>query len=275
MGCTPHTGRGVRMREAWSFGDISAAAGDDRHPRGPRPSPGGGRAHRARRSTRGVARRTPSPTASPAPVGCPIVVHRSRFEVDLNRARHQCVYEDAGRRVGPRGVARAAHRGAGRALAPSARRVLRHARRLPRRPRPPRARSSCSTSTRTTTAATVPIVRRRRPSENPEVNIGTGSLDRDRWGHVVDRFMGDLGAADGRGPCARRPRERPLRGRLPVPVGARALSGQRLRARRRAQEGLHGRVDRRARRSPPRRAHRRRSRPSVPLLLGELACGAA
>ena len=28
--------------------------------------------------------------------------------------------------------------------------------------------------------------------ENPEINIGTGTLDRDRWGHVVDRFMSDL-----------------------------------------------------------------------------------
>lgn len=28
--------------------------------------------------------------------------------------------------------------------------------------------------------------------DNPEVNVGTGSLDRDRWGHVVDRFMDDL-----------------------------------------------------------------------------------
>ncbi len=28
--------------------------------------------------------------------------------------------------------------------------------------------------------------------DNPEVNIGTGWLDRDRWGHVVDRFAEDL-----------------------------------------------------------------------------------
>ena len=29
-------------------------------------------------------------------------------------------------------------------------------------------------------------------NENPEVNVGTGSLDREQWGHVVDRFMDDL-----------------------------------------------------------------------------------
>ena len=30
------------------------------------------------------------------------------------------------------------------------------------------------------------------PEANPEVNVGTGSLDRARWGGLVDRFMTDL-----------------------------------------------------------------------------------
>jgi N-formylglutamate deformylase len=30
------------------------------------------------------------------------------------------------------------------------------------------------------------------PARNPEVNIGTGSMDRDRWGRLVDRFISDL-----------------------------------------------------------------------------------
>ncbi|MFO1464031.1 MAG: N-formylglutamate amidohydrolase [bacterium] len=34
------------------------------------------------------------------------------------------------------------------------------------------------------------------PEENPEVNVGTGSLDRVRWGSLVDRFIADLRAAD-------------------------------------------------------------------------------
>ena len=41
------------------------------------------------------------------------------------------------------------------------------------------------------------------PEANPEVNVGTGSLDRDRWGALVDRFMADLragGEAAGLGP---------------------------------------------------------------------------
>jgi N-formylglutamate deformylase len=34
------------------------------------------------------------------------------------------------------------------------------------------------------------------PAANPEVNIGTGTLDRTRWAPVVDRFMADLTAFD-------------------------------------------------------------------------------
>jgi N-formylglutamate deformylase len=30
-------------------------------------------------------------------------------------------------------------------------------------------------------------------ADNPDVNVGTGSLDRDRWGHLVDRFISALG----------------------------------------------------------------------------------
>ncbi len=34
------------------------------------------------------------------------------------------------------------------------------------------------------------------PSENPEVNIGTGTLDREQWGPLIDRFIGDLRSFD-------------------------------------------------------------------------------
>jgi N-formylglutamate amidohydrolase len=30
-------------------------------------------------------------------------------------------------------------------------------------------------------------------AENPDVNVGTGSLDRERWGDLVDRFLTELG----------------------------------------------------------------------------------
>ena len=32
------------------------------------------------------------------------------------------------------------------------------------------------------------------PDGHPDVNVGTGSMDRDRWGPVVERFMADLGS---------------------------------------------------------------------------------
>jgi N-formylglutamate deformylase len=32
------------------------------------------------------------------------------------------------------------------------------------------------------------------PADHPDVNLGTGSLDRDRWGPIVDRFMAELTA---------------------------------------------------------------------------------
>ncbi|MDQ3952640.1 MAG: N-formylglutamate amidohydrolase [Actinomycetota bacterium] len=30
------------------------------------------------------------------------------------------------------------------------------------------------------------------PAQNPEVNVGTGSMPRDRWAHLVERFVDDL-----------------------------------------------------------------------------------
>ena len=34
------------------------------------------------------------------------------------------------------------------------------------------------------------------PEKNPQVNVGTGTMDRGRWAAVVDRFIADLRAAD-------------------------------------------------------------------------------
>jgi N-formylglutamate amidohydrolase len=34
------------------------------------------------------------------------------------------------------------------------------------------------------------------PAANPEINIGTGSVDRTRWAPLLDRFIGDLRAFD-------------------------------------------------------------------------------
>ena len=187
--------------------------------------------------------------------GAPVVVHRSRFEVDLNRPRHQAVYttpdtcwglevwrepltdEQVERSLAlhdefygalTRELDRLAMRGPFVVLdmhSYNHRRDGQHA--------PPS-----------------PVV------DNPEVNIGTGWLDRDRWGHVVDRFTEDLRrrVVDDHHLDVRENVR--FRGRPPDGVGARALRRRGVRARHRAQEGVHGRVDRGRRRRPPASAHR-------------------
>ena len=62
------------------------------------------------------------------------------------------------------------------------------------------------------------------PAENPEVNVGTGSVDDDLFGPLVERFMGDIRqASSGSGPLDARENVR-LRGAQPRVVGARPLS---------------------------------------------------
>jgi N-formylglutamate amidohydrolase len=123
--------------------------------------------------------------------GLPIVVHRSRFEVDLNRARHACVYtspEDSwGLEVWRE---------------PLTEEQVERSRRLHD------AFYAMLTSHLDELARQGPFVvldvhsyNHRRAgidqpapaADNPEINVGTGSLDHERWGHIVARFMDDLG----------------------------------------------------------------------------------
>ena len=124
--------------------------------------------------------------------GRPLIVHRSRFEVDLNRPRHACVYrepDDAwglhvwrepptdeqverSRRLHDAFYALLAGflddlAGQGRFIVLDIH-SYNHRRDGSNEPPAP-------------------------PIENPEVNIGTGSLDRERWAPLVERFMEDLG----------------------------------------------------------------------------------
>jgi len=124
--------------------------------------------------------------------GLPVVVHRSRFEVDLNRPRHRCVYEEADAAWGLQ-VWRE----------PLSEEQIERSRRLHdafyeqlrgilddlARQGPFVVLDLHSYNHRRDGADRPPA-----PAiDNPEVNIGTGSMDRDRCGHLVDRFMGDLG----------------------------------------------------------------------------------
>ncbi|MFL6203724.1 MAG: N-formylglutamate amidohydrolase [Acidimicrobiales bacterium] len=124
--------------------------------------------------------------------GWPVVVHRSRFEVDLNRPRHRCVYQDAESAWGL-DVWRE----------PLSDEQVERSRRMHdafygqlqgilddlARQGPFVVLDVHSYNHRRDGADRPPAPAK----ENPEINIGTGSMDRDRWGHVVDRFMHDLG----------------------------------------------------------------------------------
>ena len=128
-----------------------------------------------------------------AACGTPVIVHRSRFEVDVNRARARAVYrkpEDAwGIEVWseplPDAIVErslAIYDAFYAALAERLDALARHGpfvvldlHSYNHRRDGPQAPTSPS-------------------SENPEVNVGTGTLDRSRWGGLVDRFIADLSA---------------------------------------------------------------------------------
>ena len=124
-----------------------------------------------------------------------VVVHRSRFEVDLNRKREESVYRNSEEAWGldflrdsPLGdeiVARsldvydAFYAELGRRLDPVAERG----------PFVVFDIHSYNHRRDGADAAEAP------GEENPEVNVGTGSMDRERFGPVVDAFMDSLAAA--------------------------------------------------------------------------------
>jgi N-formylglutamate deformylase len=124
--------------------------------------------------------------------GTSVVVHRSRFEFDLNRARDRAVYRTPGDAWGLT-VWR-------RPLPPA---VLQRSLRLYDRfyadlgavlaragvgGRPFVVLDLHSYNHRRGGPGAPPA----EPAGNPEINVGTGSLDRERWGALVDRFSADL-----------------------------------------------------------------------------------
>ena len=125
-----------------------------------------------------------------------VIVHRSRFELDLNRTRDESVYRNAedawGLDIlrnppldeaivgGSLAVYDAFYAELGRRLDPVAERgpfVVFDVHSYNHRRDGADAAAASS-------------------EENPEVNVGTGSLDRERFGPVVDTFMSALAAAD-------------------------------------------------------------------------------
>jgi N-formylglutamate amidohydrolase len=131
-----------------------------------------------------------------AVAGTSVVVHRSRFEVDMNRARDRAVYRTPGDAWGL-----TVWRG------PLPEVVRQRSLRLY-----DRFYSDLSAVLARAGAGGRPFAvldlhsyNHRRggpdappadPAGNPEINVGTGSVDRERWGGLVDRFMADLGTAE-------------------------------------------------------------------------------
>jgi N-formylglutamate amidohydrolase len=128
--------------------------------------------------------------------GTSVVVHRSRFEVDLNRARERALYRTPGDAWGltvwrtplPAAVRARSLRLYDRFYADLFAVLTR-----------------AGTGGRPFVVLDLHSYNHRRggpdappadPAGNPEINIGSGSLDRERWGGVVDRFAADLRTVD-------------------------------------------------------------------------------
>jgi N-formylglutamate amidohydrolase len=178
------------MRDAWSFGEsvlplvmTAIHAGHDLRPE-----------LAGRIALDPLARRReedPFTDRVTAAGGRPVVVHRSRFEVDLNRPRYSCVYRNPDEAWGLQ-VWRE----------PLTEEQIERSRRLHD------AFYALFAGFLDDLAEQGPFVvldihsynHRRDGAEhpaapeagNPEVNLGTGWLDRPRWGHLVDRFTADL-----------------------------------------------------------------------------------
>lgn len=125
-------------------------------------------------------------------VGTSLVVHRSRFEVDMNRARERAIYRTPGDAWGlkvwreplPAAVRLRSLRLYDRFYAD----LFGVLARAGAGGRPFVVLDLHSYNHRRSGPEAPPA----DPLMNPEINVGTGSLDRDRWGGLVDRFMADL-----------------------------------------------------------------------------------
>jgi N-formylglutamate amidohydrolase len=130
--------------------------------------------------------------------GSTAIAHRSRFEVDLNRPRAEAVYrtpEDAWglelwREAPPREEIERSRRLYDEFYVELGRRLDALAQRGPFVVLDLHSYNHRRDGTEALPAS---------DATNPEVNVGTGALDRARWSRVVDRFMETLAAQEVRG----------------------------------------------------------------------------
>jgi N-formylglutamate deformylase len=129
-------------------------------------------------------------------VATSLVVHRSRFEVDMNRGRERAIYRTPNDAWGlkvwreplPAAVRQRSLRLYDRFYAD----LFGVLTRAGAGGRPFVVLDLHSYNHR----RSGPDMPAANPLMNPEINIGTGSLDRERWGGLVDRFLADLGEAE-------------------------------------------------------------------------------
>jgi N-formylglutamate amidohydrolase len=124
-----------------------------------------------------------------------VVAHRSRFEVDLNRAREQAVYRVPDDAWGLElWVEPLSDREVEQSLALYDDFYAELGRRLDEvAARGPFILLDLHSYNHRRDGADAPP---QAVAENPEINVGTGSLDRDRWGAVVDAFHDALSHRD-------------------------------------------------------------------------------
>jgi N-formylglutamate deformylase len=128
--------------------------------------------------------------------GTSLVVHRSRFEVDMNRSRDRAIYRTPNDAWGlkvwkaplPAAVRQRSLRLYDRFYAD----LFGVLARAGAGGRPFVVLDLHSYNHRRGGPEAAPA----DPIMNPEINVGTGSLDRDRWGRLADRFMADLRTVD-------------------------------------------------------------------------------
>lgn len=131
-----------------------------------------------------------------AAAGTSVVVHRSRFEFDLNRTRERAVYRNPGdawglpvwREALPSAVRQRSLRLYDRFYAELAAVLARAG----ADGRPFLVVDLHSYNHRRGGPGAPPA----DPAANPEINLGTGSLDRERWGRLAERFAADLRTVD-------------------------------------------------------------------------------
>lgn len=128
-----------------------------------------------------------------------IVVHRSRFEVDLNRPREQAVYTTPADAWGLHLRDRPLSPGATAQSLALYDRFYERVRALLQEIEDRHGRFVVLDLHAYCHRRDGPAAPPAAAAGNPDVNVGTGSMNRERWGRLVDRFIADLRSVDVRG----------------------------------------------------------------------------